>query len=272
MMKNNDCIPNQKSYNDVISKLQHYIINDAFISKTKGFIRKQELERNKTFSATPKSTPTPTPISNQIPSIIQRQPSIFYPRDNDNLYWIFYIMKHGLIEYQYNNSNRFILEKKDKVSYIEDIKLHKPIIKMQKIMSLTDFENSMINERKINVNTFLNLCAIEKINVIFIKNKIYYELLMTDKTEIFVVSNVNSKYKDKYGIETCEKGSDRLNSIVSTVVQTNNIMNPIKSLSYYKLDDLIQMSNKFNLPTVCDTSKKNKKKADLYEQLVQYMS
>ena len=194
MMKNNYRIPNQKSYNDVISKLQHYIINDAFISKTKGFIRKQELDCNKTFSATPKSTP----FSNQIPSIIQRRPSIFYPRDDDNLYWIFYIMKHGLIEYQYNNSNRFILEKKDKVSYIEDIKLHKPIIKMQKIMSLTDFENSMINERKINVNTFLNLCAIEKMNVILIKNKIYYELLMTDETEIFVVSNVNSKYKEKY--------------------------------------------------------------------------
>ena len=49
-------------------------------------------------------------------------------------------------------------------------------------------------------------------------------------------------------------------------------MCPIKSLSYYKLDDLQNMSNKFGLPTVSKITNKNMTKLQLYEQIILHIS
>lgn len=256
------------NYNEVINKLQHYIICEKYIHHVKHQLNKKS-GSVKTTTTTTTTTPTPAPAP-------VKKNDIFYPKDQDPLYWIFYIMQHGLMDYQYNKNKRFILEKEKKISYIENIKDHKPIIKMQKIMSLSDFENNMVVEKKININAFLNLCAIEKLNVIIIRSKIYYELLTTDSDDIYIVYNTkyNSKSAnyDKFGFELCKKNSEKWNKIKTTYVQTNNILNPIKSVSYYKLDDLINMASKFGLPTVCPITKKNKRKNQLYEDIILHIS
>ena len=49
-------------------------------------------------------------------------------------------------------------------------------------------------------------------------------------------------------------------------------MCPIKSVSYYKLDDLVSMCEKFGLSVIIDGTSKKKKKADLYEQIIHHLS
>jgi|UniRef100_A0A6C0IML5 hypothetical protein len=207
---------------------------------------------------------------------IKKQETLYYPRDQDALYWIFYIMQNGIMDYEYNKNKRFIIEKNDKINYIENIKQHKEIIKRQKIISLSDFENNLIVEKKININTFLNLCAIKKINVIVVKNKIFYELLSNDDEEVFIIYNtkvnINCSNYEKFGFETCKKKDEKWNKIYSQYFQTNNIMCPIKSISFYKLDDLINMCEKFGLSVTIDGTSKKKKKSDLYEQIIQHLS
>lgn len=250
-----------QKYNDVINKLQDYIICEKFVKRTKQRITSKNIGKKQDVKN----------IASE-----KKQSSLYYPKDQDALYWIFYIMQHGIMDYEYNKNKRFVIEKEDKINYIENIKQYKEIIKRQKLMSISEFENNLIVEKKININTFLNLCAIKNINVIFIKNKIFYELLSNDDEEVFIVYNTkvnssSSKY-DKFGFDKCKKKDEKWTKIYSQYYQTNNILCPIKSLSYYKVDDLISISQKFNLSVTIDGTSKNKKKTDLYEQIIQHIS
>ena len=180
------------------------------------------------------------------------------------------------MDYEYNKNRRFIIENEDKIEHIEHIKEHKEIIKRQKLISLSDFEENLIVNKSININTFLNLCAIKKINVIIVKNKLFYELLSNDEEEVYIVYNTkkneHSSFYDKFGLDSCKKNDEKWINIHSKYIQTNNIMNHMKSISYYKLNDLTDMCNKLGLPIITDCNMKKKKKCELYEQITQYLS
>ena len=254
--KNNFEKNNFEKYNDVINKLQDYIICEKYIKMIK-----QDTIKHKT---TTKHNKTKNMNNNNNNNINKIQDSLYYPKDQDDLYWIFYILQNGIMDYEYNKNNRFIIEKEDKINYIENIKQHKEIIKRQKLMTLSDFENNLVVEKKININAFLNLCAIKKINVIIVKNKFFYELLCSDDEEVYIIYNkkVNSNCSnyERNGFEVCKKNDAKWNKIYSEYLQTNNIMCPIKSISYYKLDDLINICKKMGLSVTIDGTSKNKKK------------
>lgn len=253
---------NINKYNGVMNKLQDYIICEQFIKRTK----------SKLLTKTNFNTKT---NNTNINKNINNKNSLYCPTDYDSLYWIFYIMQNGLINYKYNKNKRFIIEKEEKIKYIENIKDYKEIIKRQKLMTISDFENNLIAEKKININTFLNLCAINKSNVIIIKNKMFYEMLSTDDDEIYIVyntKNINSSKYEKFEFDVCKKNDEKHENICSQYYQTNNLMCPIKSISYYKLDELLNICSKLDLPITISGTIKKKKKAELYEQIIQYLS
>lgn len=270
-----------EKYNHVMNKLHDYIICEKFVKLmkqrilyTKQIVKKQNNTNNTNNNNNTKNNNNTNNTKNIKHD--KKKDSLYYPKDHDVLYWIFYIMKKGIMDYEYNKNRRFLIEKEDKIKYIENIKEHKEIIKRQKLMSLSDFENNLIVDKKININTFLNLCAIEKINVLIVKNKIFYELLCTDDNKVFIIRNTknnhNSSSYEKFGFETCEKNDEKWKNIYSYYFQTNNIMCPIKSISYYKLDDLINMCEIFGLDVTINGTSKKKKKCDLYEQIIQHLS
>ena len=115
----------------------------------------------------------------------------------------------------------------------------------------------------------MTLCAIDKINVIFISNKTYYELLMNDTKNIYIIREVEnqSKYNKKYGFEI--GNLDLLHQIRSTLYKIETLEKPIKALSSYKLQDLIDICNKLSIEVKHDNGK-NKTKNELYELLIQY--
>ena len=264
-----------EKYNDVMNKLHDYIICEKYVKLTKQRLLTKHITNNKNTTNNKNITNNKN-TTNTTNNNNKKQDTLYYPRDQDSLYWIFYIMRNGIMDYEYNKNKRFIIEKEDKIKFIENIKQHKEIIKRQKIMSLSDFEKNLIIEKKININTFLNLCALKEINVIIVKNKIFFELLSTDDEEVFIVYNTkvnsNSSTFEKFGFDTCKKNDEHWKKIYSQYFQTNNIMCPIKSISYYKLDDLISMCEKFGLSVIIDGTSKKKKKADLYEQIIQHLS
>jgi hypothetical protein len=51
------------------------------------------------------------------------------------------------------------------------------------------------------------------------------------------------------------------------MLQITNLNNPLKSISSYKLDDLLNMSITLQLPTINTITNKQLKKKDLYEQV-----
>jgi hypothetical protein len=96
-------------------------------------------------------------------------------------------MKHGDVKYEMLEYKNILTEKKLKIEYVEKIRKEKQTVKTYKFATLTHIENNLANENQLDVKTFLTLCAVENLNVLFVKNKTYYELMMNDSNELHIV-------------------------------------------------------------------------------------
>jgi len=188
---------------------------------------------------------------------------IYIPSEKDSLFWCFFIMKHGDTHYEMLDNRNIIVEKRNKIEYIEKIRKDKQLIKTYKFTTLTNLENNLANEDKLNIGTFLSLCVFENLNVLYIKNKTYYELLMNDEPTIFIVYQMQN---NKYGIE--QSVIANTNDIKNTLYKIDSVDKPIKPFSAYKLQDLIDIAIKLGFEITNKTSNKAKNKKELYEDIV----
>jgi hypothetical protein len=188
---------------------------------------------------------------------------IYIPSEKDTLFWCFFIMKHGDTHYEMLDNRNIIVEKKNKIEYIEKIRKDKQLIKTYKFTTLTNLENNLANEDKLNIGTFLSLCVFENLNVLYIKNKTYYELLMNDEPTIYIVYQLEN---NKYGIE--QSVIANTGDIKNTLYKIDSVDKPIKPFSAYKLPDLIVIAIKLGFEITNKTSNKAKNKKELYEDIV----
>ena len=188
--------------------------------------------------------------------------NIFIPKEKDSLFWCFFLIKNGHLKYELMENKNIITEKQLKIGYVEEIRKHKPIIKQYKFTTLTNIENNLANEDKLNINTFLTLCVIENINVLVIKKNTYYELLMNDSNNIFIVYFLNN---GKFGYE---QNANKIDNIKLSFFKLDNLEKPIKSITYYKIQDLIEICNKLSIDTTNKETNKCKSKKDLYEDII----
>jgi hypothetical protein len=236
---------NQQIYNDVVTNLQHYMLDENNIRKSQIHIAVNK-EQKKFVK----------------PVTIEKN-SLFCPREKDTLFWCFYVMKHGDTSYEMLKHRNFIIEKKLKFEFIEQIRSDKQLIKTYKIATLTHLENNLANEERVDVKTFLNLCIIENLNVIYINKKTYFKLLMNDTNSIHVIHCLDNY---KFGYEQKTISDD----ITSKLFLLDSIDKPIKAISAYKVQELVDICNTLSIETTCKESGKTKSKKDLYELLIQY--
>ena len=146
----------------------------------------------------------------------------------------------------------------------------KQTVKTYKFATLTHIENNLANDNIIDTKTFLTLCAIENINVIFLRKNTYYEMLMNDSDKIYIVHEIQSqsKYNNKYGYEMGTNES--ISNIRNTFFKLEAIHKPIKAISAYRLDELINICNKLVININNNITSKQKSKKELYESIIQY--
>jgi hypothetical protein len=135
---------------------------------------------------------------------------------------------------------------------------------------MSNIENNLANENFININSVMSLCAINKINIIFIKKNTYYELLMNDTEPIYIIreTEYKTKYCKKYGFEIANSGL--LEDIRTRLYKVDALNKPIKALSSYKVQELTEICNKLAINIKNVDTGKNKTKNELYESLIQY--
>lgn len=254
---NND----SNKYNDVLNKLQDYMLTESNIN---------QFLIDKKVKSIEKRTNVLNVKSNKItqidaPKISKKENPIFFPTEKDSLFWCFYIMKNGHVKYETLYNKMIVSEKQIKIEYIEQLRKQKDIIKMYKFATITHIENNLANENQLDVKTFLTLCATNNLNVIVVIKKTYYELLMNDSEEIYLIHNKNGY---KYGYEANVK--DKIEIIRNSFLKIENNQKPIKAISSYKISDLLELCNKLGIETNIKETGKQKNKKDLYELLVQY--
>jgi plasmid maintenance system killer protein len=245
-----------ENYNDVMKKLQDYILDEANIKKA--LEMKFSSTNNKALNGKESNKVT------YEKEALSKKPSIFIPREKDTLFWCFYLMKHGDAKYEMLEHKNILTEKNLKIEYVEKIRKEKQTVKTYKFATLTHIENNLANENQLDVKTFLTLCAVENLNVLFVKNKTYYELLMNDTNELHTVHLLQNY---KYGHEINPTGAEQ---IKTTLYKLDNIDKSIKSMSGYKLSELVEICEKLAIETVNKDTNKSKNKKDLYEAIIQY--
>ncbi len=196
--------------------------------------------------------------------------SIFIPKEQDTLFWCYFIIKNGDIKYETINNKNPVITKQIKIDYVKLIRENKQIIKTYKFDTISNIESNLANDNIINIKTIMSLCAIGNINLIFVNNKTYYELLMNENDYIYIIHEISmhSKYVKKYGYEIASK--EILNNIRSNLYKLDTLNKPIKTLSSYKVQDLIDISNKLAIEVINTETGKNKTKNELYESIIQY--
>jgi hypothetical protein len=244
---------NDNNYNYVFNNLQDYMLDETNIKRSLEMKTQTEMRSFKSKNDNENKSKD-----------LKTKSTIFVPREKDSLFWCFYIMKYGDGKYEVMDNKNILVEKKHKIEYVEKIRKEKQIVKTYKFATLTHIENNLANEYQLDIKTFLTLCAIENINVLFVKNKTYYELLMNDSNELYIVYLLQN---NKYGYEINPINAQQ---IKTTFYKLETIDKPIKSMSGYKLLELVEICKKLAIDIVNKETNKAKCKKDLYEAIIQY--
>ncbi len=92
---------------------------------------------------------------------------------------------------------------------------------------------------------------------------------MNDSNKIYIIKYISEK--DKYGFEETDK--DNLDDFRNKYYKVDNLSKPIKSMSAYKTQELVDICNKLGIETTItseNNNPKNKSKKDLYEAIIKY--
>ena len=238
-------------YNDVITKLQDYMLNETTIKNSLD----NRLENHNNIIKT----------NNYFEQKSKERINTFTPKQKDSLFWCFYILKYGEQNYEMLENINIVLEKKFKIDYVEKIRKEKQIVKSYKFATLTHLENQLANEERIDLNTFFTLCVIENINILYVCKKTYFELLMNDD-KIHIIHRLDNY--SKYGYEGVAQSKIELYR--STLFKVDNVEKPVKTISAYKVSELVEFCSKLGIEICIKDTNKNKSKKDLYESLIQY--
>jgi methylglyoxal synthase len=178
-------------------------------------------------------------------------------------------MVHGDVDYEMLQPINLVVEKKIKIEYIEKIRENKLLLKQHKYATLSHIENQLLNEARIDIKTFFSLCVLENINIFYINKKTYYELIMNDDMNtIFILQEPINSQNHKYGFES--ETQKTIEQYKKELFHIEHLEKPLKAISSYKLNELIDFCNRLGLETVHSETKKPKKKQELYEILIQY--
>jgi hypothetical protein len=260
----------EKDYNHVLNDLQDYILNKKNIDRFSLLRSDKKNDLNNNNNNNKKNvTPVKTEqLTNQTTKINDITKTFFYPREKDSLFWCFYIMKHELFNYQMLNMNNrnIVFEKTKKIEYVEKIRKEKHMIKNYKFASISNIENNLVNEMKLETFAFLTLCVIENMNVFVIQRNTYYELKMNDGNDVFVIKKNDG---DKYGVEMIQKIDESYEKYRNQYYQIENMNKPFKAITYYKVNELVDICSKLCIETTDKKTGKQKSKKELYESIIQ---
>lgn len=239
-------------------------------------------ETDSEYSASSAYSVSPSTAPPTKPTCIEFHPDMMKPFivspsreavSSDSLIWIAYIMIYGIekfetIENYYTASNTF------KFELIEMMRKSKPVLKANKI-KLTGVEESLVHKPFINLETLQAIIVCKGYSLCIVQDRKYYEI--QGGGDGVDESLIIEKIKGKYVLYMCPSDikSQYLKYIRTNYWLMENISAPIRPISAYKLQDLVDISVKLNLPIATIVpgkfgsmgAEKRKTKPELYEAI-----
>jgi hypothetical protein len=276
-----------KEYN-VVENLQDYMFTgpnllryatDLFSSsKDKPIANSKTNNNDKTNDKTNNNDKTNDKTNNKTNN--KTNDNTYKPLKKDSLFWCFFILKHGFSKYEMEiGSQHFTVEKNEKFRYIELLreKANKDLMKINKIKPLSELEDDLANKDRISIKTFFALCIIEKMNILLVDNRKIYQTMNNDSPTIHVIHRNSKTFENYIELNVTDSSIDNYKNNYYNV---DGFENGLKSMSAYKVDELLELCKKLNinldnhttkLETKTESESKPKKltKKDIYELIVQ---
>lgn len=196
----------------------------------------------------------------------RKSPNEFHiPPDNDTLFWSFYYLSRNE-DRDFFERHNIVQEKQLKIHWVEEVRKNKALLKNNyKFASLAHIENQLANETRIDLPTFLSLCALQQIDVCVVRKKTQFPLICSNNGILYILKEV---HRNRYGFKLDTMG---LQHYKDNYFEIEKIDKPIKSSSGYTLEELQQFCAKLDISIVKDETRKKKTKTELYEAIVQSM-
>ena len=276
-----------QDYNHVLIKLQDYMLHSNVLdNSTKHKLtslspekmkknevgqiivsNKVEVQTTLIQAQVPISVQVPVPVQALALPIVD---NTFHPKEKDALFWCYYIIKNGYGAYVYPNTTSYINEKNEKFKCIQLLRDNKDLLKTKKIKNLKeDVEDDLANKDRIGMKTFIALCIVSKINIVYIHKRKCFEHMHNDEDPVHVVHSSN-EYCGELNIS-----KEQLDTYRTTLFKWESVDKPLKAVSSYKSEELLDLCIKLvfdNDSATNATNKQNlkkKTKKELYELLVQ---
>jgi hypothetical protein len=249
--------PREKiDYNDVIVGLQDYMLSNKLLVRSQKTM--QPSQPNKKDDAFRKKQ-QPLPIKD----------SFFRPKEKDTLFWCYFVIKNGESKYGHPDDSGFVNEKRLKFKCIDDLRLHKQELKNYKIKNIKEVcEDDLANRERIGIKTFIALCVVANINIMYIEKRKCHEVICEEDAPIHVIHCVDDATR-KYAYEM-ETTPAKLQEYRNKYFIWENLDKPLKAMSSYKSEELQELCNQLAIDTTTTSVKKTKK--FLYELLVQHLT
>ena len=193
---------------------------------------------------------------------VEKDKNIFIPEEEDTLFWCYIIYRYGYSEYELKREKKYESITNMKINLVYTVRENKDLLKKLKLKK-TKVEENLTNDKKINLDTFLFLIAVNKINVLYMNKHTYYEESYSDEEKRCIINY--DKDNDKYGLY--DLSQEKIEDLKKNRLQILNISKPIKALSSYKVLELKEICKTLNID-IMKTESKCKTKKEMY-QLIQ---
>jgi len=190
----------------------------------------------------------------------------------NQLFWCVYIACKGHAEFDMI-TNAFVRETEFKYETAELARggkhLIKPAFKKYK-MSLPNFEAELISSKRTTLQLMAGIALCHHKPVIYIDGRLFIEIKRSDnaeedaEAESEVEYTVIEKVKNRYCVYKDAHGTE-LSRCRKELLKMESIESPVRSISYYKVNELEDMCKRLGLSTGPS------KKADLYAEVLKYI-
>jgi len=236
------------------------------------------IESYRKFMLTKESIVTPNPVSEngdiEIPTIIEEteveaEVKRFQPKQSDTLFRCLYVLNHGMGEYMNIGHNYGVKELEEKQRLAAFIRENASSIKgtnhkVTNVLIQEILSELLTSQKETSLHVLGALVVYYGMNVFIIDahDRCMLEYLvskdMNDETKTYVL------YKDKFGKYSAQLewlSSASIAELREQHIVLENYLRPMKAVSTYKTDELIELARRLS---VYDENKKYKK-TELYD-------
>lgn len=184
----------------------------------------------------------------------EEKPKPKYDKNDDFLFWIFFILIKGETEFEYIKKQKFSISQEFKIN--ASIKIKNTKFNNKKIVK-SKIINNLCHEKNISLMTLAALCGLYDINILYCVNGVKHYNLYQD-----YVDNINILINDDGNIDFIKNASkEDIEKYTLNTIKMETYNDKLKSISSYKVSDLQDLFGKLKLKY------DGKSKQKLYDEL-----